>query len=331
MQQILAELSCQAVVISLKRSAARARQVQHIVRTCPIPCAVWEATDGAALPPETVWQNYRPELHEPAYPFALKPGEIGCYLSHRSIWQEMVDKKIDRLLVVEDDIEFLPNFKSCLQFAIDHAPDGSYVQFQVRDLRSLKDERKVADASLDRRRSGTSLWQRSTESLLRMAGHSQNSAAFQTLNVTAGTVRPAAMTASLVRPSVVPLRTSAQLVTLQAAQRLLNFSSSFDRPVDVAIQMTWLHGTDVYVALPRSVQEVSAEIGGSTIATGKRRQRGLIESVRRQWHRNRYRRAIAKLSQQHWIDCARNGSAQSAPIANVQTASHKPNPLQQTA
>jgi len=34
---------------------------------------------------------------------ALSPGEIGCYASHFSIWQMMIDQQIDQAIVLEDD------------------------------------------------------------------------------------------------------------------------------------------------------------------------------------------------------------------------------------
>jgi glycosyl transferase, family 25 len=239
-----------AVVISLRRSTSRAANVQSILESCPVPCVIWEATDGGALTSEYIAGVYQPQKYRPYYPFMLRSGEIGCYLSHRNLWQKMVHENIQRLLVLEDDIAFLPNFPETLEHAIEHAADGSYVQFQVRDLSFP--EYGVIDQ-----------------------------------------LQP-----TLIRPRLAPLRTSAQLVTLGAARRLLQFSEQFDRPVDAAIQMTWEHGAEVLVAVPQSVIEVSSSIGGSTIAAQKKR-RPLLETIRREWNRARYRQVIAKCARQH--------------------------------
>jgi GR25 family glycosyltransferase involved in LPS biosynthesis len=238
---------CQAVVISL-RSSARGEHVAKIQGTCPVPCQLWDATDGREMPPDQIEQIYQPNLLTPNYPFELRPGEIGCFLSHRRIWQWIVDQQIPQLLIFEDDIAFLPNFAETLAFAQQHAPDGSYVQFQVRNLKFNSDN---------------------------LSGSSS--------------------TPRLVRPDVVPLRCTAQLVTLGAAQRLLANSQQIDRPVDALIQMTWLHGVEVLVALPQSVIEVSNSLGGSTIGINRRR-RSLWQSLTRQWKRSLYRRSIAGLS-----------------------------------
>ena len=42
----------------------------------------------------------------------LKMGEIGCFLSHYFIWEEMIAKNLQRVIVLEDDLRFKPNFKS---------------------------------------------------------------------------------------------------------------------------------------------------------------------------------------------------------------------------
>ena len=44
----------------------------------------------------------------------LKLGEIGCFLSHYNIWEEVVTKNYKQVVVLEDDIRFKPNFKSNL-------------------------------------------------------------------------------------------------------------------------------------------------------------------------------------------------------------------------
>lgn len=244
--------STKAVVVTLRRSTSRAANVQTILKRCPLACEIWDATDGAQLDPGFVSEVYQPKLHRPNYPFRLRAGEIGCYLSHRNIWQKMVEQSIDRLLVVEDDIAFLPSFKLALQHAITEAPDGSYVQFQVRNL-------KFPQLALDED------------------------------------------CAQLVQPTVAPLRTSAQLVTLGAAKRLLDFSQQFDRPVDAAIQMTWLHGVQVLVALPHSVIEVSTELGGSTIGSSKKK-RSILETIQREVKRNWYRRSVAQSAKRNSTD-----------------------------
>jgi len=58
----------------------------------------------------SVRQNYF------GYYKTLKPGEIGCYLSHRKLWQKMVDEDIDQMLVLEDDFELKADLHNVLEF-----------------------------------------------------------------------------------------------------------------------------------------------------------------------------------------------------------------------
>ena len=37
-------------------------------------------------------------------------GEVGCFLSHYSIWLKMVADSLDKVLIMEDDIDFEPDF-----------------------------------------------------------------------------------------------------------------------------------------------------------------------------------------------------------------------------
>lgn len=43
-------------------------------------------------------------LYEPNYPFEMLPEEVGCFLSHRTCWQRIVDEGWDHALIVEDDM-----------------------------------------------------------------------------------------------------------------------------------------------------------------------------------------------------------------------------------
>ncbi len=49
----------------------------------------------------------------------LNMGEIGCFMSHYHIWQEMVEKNVTRALILEDDARFALHFTSDLSAALD--------------------------------------------------------------------------------------------------------------------------------------------------------------------------------------------------------------------
>lgn len=37
-------------------------------------------------------------------------GEVGCFLSHYFIWLQMVTDNLEKVLIMEDDIDFEPDF-----------------------------------------------------------------------------------------------------------------------------------------------------------------------------------------------------------------------------
>ena len=51
-----------------------------------------------------------PKFVEPFHDRPIKRGEIGCFLSHFSIWKDVIDKGHDKVIVFEDDIRFEPYF-----------------------------------------------------------------------------------------------------------------------------------------------------------------------------------------------------------------------------
>jgi glycosyl transferase, family 25 len=101
---------------------------------------------------------------------------------------------------------------------------------------------------------------------------------------------------SLWLPWKVAFGTQAQIVTREAAQRLLHATERFDRPVDCLLQMPWEHGARVLSVWPSGVSEHSADLGGSTIG---HKAHGW-DKIRREVMRPFYRRRIAALSRAYF-------------------------------
>ena len=90
---------------------------------------------------------------------------------------------------------------------------------------------------------------------------------------------------SIFEPTVVGLGTQAQIVTYDAARRLLEKTEHFDRPIDVYLQLRWKHGVRVLTLWPNGVRERSSSLGGSLI--GKETSNG--DKLRRELLRPIYR------------------------------------------
>lgn len=238
-------------VIHLHRAEKRRPQADRIIEACPVSARIIDAVDGSAMDDAERAKYYTTRtLFEPAYPFRITVGEIGCFLSHRRVWQAILDENLDAGLVLEDDVEIDPAaFARAFELACRHIDAFGYIQFQVRT---------VAEASK---------------------------------TVATGN------DCRLVAPAIVPLRTSAQLVSRSAAAALLAKTQTFDRPVDGLLQLYWETGIPVVCAIPPGVRDRTAETGGSTIS--KRRREGIIAWIRREVLRWRYRRDIAKYSRRH--------------------------------
>jgi collagen beta-1,O-galactosyltransferase len=56
-----------------------------------------------------------PEFKEPYHGRPITFGEIGCFMSHYNIWNDIIDKKYSKVVVFEDDVRFEPYFRSKMQ------------------------------------------------------------------------------------------------------------------------------------------------------------------------------------------------------------------------
>ena len=101
---------------------------------------------------------------------------------------------------------------------------------------------------------------------------------------------------ALLRPDAPPLRAIGQIVSRAAAERLLDRTLPFDRPVDTFLQMTWVTGQPVLVASPSPVSDVSRETGGTTV---QRRSMGLAERLHHEAMRPIYRAQILARYRRH--------------------------------
>jgi glycosyl transferase, family 25 len=58
---------------------------------------------GKELSNQEINQHYSEELNRAKYHTALTKGQIGCYLSHRKVWQLIADGDNDFAIILEDD------------------------------------------------------------------------------------------------------------------------------------------------------------------------------------------------------------------------------------
>lgn len=86
-----------------------------------VPHTWIEAVWGKGLPPHELAACIDWDAQAWGYHQALTPGEIGCYLSHRHVWQRVVDGPDSCALVLEDDMTLLQALPAVLS-SIRHCP-----------------------------------------------------------------------------------------------------------------------------------------------------------------------------------------------------------------
>jgi GR25 family glycosyltransferase involved in LPS biosynthesis len=123
-------MSSASFIIHLDRAVGRKSQVTDLGSVLPEPVRVMDAVDGQRIDPALT--AYRRLRWFPPYPFRLRCGEIGAFMSHRAVWQTIVDDGLDWALIVEDDVAIDPGrFDQALQLALAHFDGSSVVRFPV--------------------------------------------------------------------------------------------------------------------------------------------------------------------------------------------------------
>ncbi len=98
----------------------------------------------------------------------------------------------------------------------------------------------------------------------------------------------------IIIPNPIGLGMVAQLVSYDAAIKLLALTEQFDRPVDTMVQMRWVTDLQPLAVIPGGVKEISAELGGTTIQHKKSFSDKLTREILRPIYRMRVRRFSAR-------------------------------------
>ncbi|XP_048338482.1 procollagen galactosyltransferase 2 isoform X1 [Sphaerodactylus townsendi] len=109
-------------MINLKRRKDRRDRMLQTLYEQEIAVKLVEAVDGKALNTSQLKAlniDMLPGYRDPYSSRVLTRGEIGCFLSHFYIWKEVVDKEMEKTLVIEDDVRFEHQFKKKLTKLMD--------------------------------------------------------------------------------------------------------------------------------------------------------------------------------------------------------------------
>ncbi|XP_077060954.1 procollagen galactosyltransferase 2 [Siphateles boraxobius] len=107
----------QVYLINLKRREDRRDRMLRSLEVLGIDVTLTDAVDGKTLNStqlRALGIEMLPGYKDPYSDRVLTKGEIGCFLSHYSIWKKVVELQQQQVLVLEDDVRFETNFKSRL-------------------------------------------------------------------------------------------------------------------------------------------------------------------------------------------------------------------------
>jgi len=93
-------------VINLKKDIEKKEHMLKLCKAFSLNCNFFEAIYGKSLSTEKINRHYAKKKAVKYSNGGLNLGEIGCLLSHKHIYQTMVNEEIEQTLILEDDIEF---------------------------------------------------------------------------------------------------------------------------------------------------------------------------------------------------------------------------------
>ncbi|XP_061163842.1 procollagen galactosyltransferase 1-like isoform X2 [Saccostrea echinata] len=112
----------QIYLINLVRRPIRRERMHNAFKILGIEARTMDAVDGKQLN-TTYLKKLDIEMMEgyadPYHDRPLTMGEIGCFLSHYFIWEDVVKNGFKQSIIFEDDVRFRPYFKSKLTRLVD--------------------------------------------------------------------------------------------------------------------------------------------------------------------------------------------------------------------
>ncbi len=122
----------QSLIIHMSASTARRENAHRLLADLPNARLV-EAVDGRDRAQVAGVTVLRGTHLDPAYPFILGPGEVGCFLSHRKCWDIIAKGDASYGLIAEDDLSIDPDiWPDVLRLIDDHADADSFIRIPAK-------------------------------------------------------------------------------------------------------------------------------------------------------------------------------------------------------
>jgi glycosyl transferase family 25 len=131
-------------VITLSDENERQIFIETQLNAAGLPFEFFYGIDGKRLEPEDINSSYDAEKCGNYYRKRagtkknLTIGEIGCSLSHRSIYNKIVKENIQRAIILEDDVIVNGNFKTVVDLLNNINIDGYIIKLDVPSSDKIK-------------------------------------------------------------------------------------------------------------------------------------------------------------------------------------------------
>ena len=119
-----------AFVIGLERDLHRRKYIEQHFFERNMTFEWFSAVDGLALSSKDI-KNYSPHSYSNNDWWELSPSQIGCFESHRQIWNIVIERGLNNALIFEDDIYLVPSFLSRITSIIDSGLEFDIVKLDA--------------------------------------------------------------------------------------------------------------------------------------------------------------------------------------------------------
>ncbi len=123
-------------VINLDRDKGKRRHIEALFARHNLKFTRIEAVDGHQLDNEKIQLFASQSKAMNVMGRVLTSAEIGVALSHMLIYSRMIEEKIDKVVILEDDIEFNNSFSECLKYTAQLPIDWEVVLLGHRAIQS---------------------------------------------------------------------------------------------------------------------------------------------------------------------------------------------------
>ena len=202
-------------VISLKNETARRQSISKHLKERGFDFEFFDAVDGRKMDVPS-HPDYDAKRRIRSFGRHIKPGELGCLLSHLGTYKEIVKRNLPYALILEDDVILHKDTKHVLETFI----KSSIKNGPVFDMLRLLSDKKINGKKKPHR-----------------------------------IVRPITGTYNLIRLLTTPGGMYATLISQQGAQNLIKAHENFAFPVDALIGRSWEHGLESFTVLPELARE----------------------------------------------------------------------------